>query len=157
MRVSCFLLFATGALFLSGDVASATSSEQTRLMKPPPSDDVLPTRSLFSGEANKRALRIRNVAGGYDTAPEAEEERGFFSLSKFPSVKKIMKKMDLEEDDAIVVHSIAKGDSPQTTLTKMGVNPSFVTADGQVVYSKHDPVYQKYRRWAAWLQENYNL
>ncbi|KAG7383688.1 hypothetical protein PHYBOEH_009816 [Phytophthora boehmeriae] len=144
MRAHSFLLLSAIALLRSS--GAATTLGQSQLSQTVASDSVVSSRLLSPGESvAKRSLRARDV----------DEERGLFDT--VPSVKKLMRELDLSKENAIIVRSIVKGNSAEKTLTKMGVSPSFVTADGLKVYHKDDAGYKKYLQWAKWLRDNYNL
>ncbi|KAG7397661.1 hypothetical protein PHYBOEH_000347 [Phytophthora boehmeriae] len=140
MRAHSFLLLSAIALLRSS--GAVTTPGQSQLSQTVSSDSVVSSRLLSPGESvaiAKRSLRARDM----------DEERGLFDT--VPSVKKLMRELDLSKENAII------GNSAEKTLTKMGVSPSFVTADGLKVYHKDDAGYKKYLEWAKWLRDNYNL
>ncbi|KAG7397677.1 hypothetical protein PHYBOEH_000363 [Phytophthora boehmeriae] len=146
MRAHSFLLLSAAVLLASSGAASIPG--QSLLSQTVSSDSVVSSRLLSPGESvaiGKRSLRARDT----------DEERGLFDT--IPSVKKLMRELDLSEENAIIVRSIVKGHAPEKTLNKMGVSPSFVTADGVKVYHKDGEGYKKYLEWVKWLRDNYGF
>ncbi|KAG7399707.1 hypothetical protein PHYBOEH_008041 [Phytophthora boehmeriae] len=149
MRTFPALLMVATMLYVSSDAVLATSSlKQTKRS----SSDALLSKHPDAG----RSLRTRGADEDDDipttpsTRADAQEERG-----PIPKAAELMRKLDLDDiAEATIVRSIMKGHPAEKTLNKMGVSPSFVTADGQKVYSKYDPGYRTYRSWVKWVDKN---
>ncbi|KAG7394069.1 hypothetical protein PHYBOEH_005862 [Phytophthora boehmeriae] len=154
MRTFYALLIITTTLCVSSDAALAiTSLKEEKFAS---SNTLLwnqPTPAGESGLVARRSLRAHDADKEDNIAPaEAghEEERGIL-----PKPAELMKKLDLDDImEATIVRSIMKGHAPAKTLDKMGVKPSFVTAEGQRAYSKYDKGYQTYRGWVRWVEDN---
>ncbi|KAG7395371.1 hypothetical protein PHYBOEH_003881 [Phytophthora boehmeriae] len=159
MRVFSFPLLAA-IVFMAASVA-ASRPDQPVVSKMTSSNNAHSTPSLFvteSGVAEKRSLRVRGADDSDHTSTKlkgGEERTGLFDT--VPSIKKIMRELDMSEENATIVRSIAKGHAPDKTLAKVGVYPSFVTYDGQKVYNKNGEGYKNYLAWAKWMRDNYNL
>ncbi|POM77096.1 Hypothetical protein PHPALM_5575 [Phytophthora palmivora] len=58
-------------------------------------------------------------------------------------------------DTDILIKWIKNGKAPSIILDKMGVSPSFVTAEGQRVYSMYDKGYQFYLHYVKLVNEGF--
>ncbi|KAG7402278.1 hypothetical protein PHYBOEH_003537 [Phytophthora boehmeriae] len=149
MRMFSALLIVTTTLCVSSDAALPAMN-----LKLPSSNSLLSNQPI-SAEKGTPAGRYLRVPEDDDTltmASDAEEERGVI-----PKASELMKKLDLDNMmEATIVRSIMKGHPAEKTLGKMGVSPSFVTAEGQKVYSKYDEGYRTYRSWYKWVEDNAN-
>ncbi|KAG7382470.1 hypothetical protein PHYBOEH_010468 [Phytophthora boehmeriae] len=156
MRTLSTLALIATALYVSSSAGlETTGSKQMKLAS---SDTLVSNHPLSADEVGiiaKRSLRAHGAGEDGDTEDEEEEEEDSEERVTIPKASALLKKLDLNDlTEANIVRGVLKDHAPDKILTKIGVSPSFVTADGQKVYSKYDPGYQQYRQWDKWVQEN---
>ncbi|KAL4159148.1 hypothetical protein PRNP1_004918 [Phytophthora ramorum] len=142
MRVWPVLLVAMASL-LAGSNATATvsttreSSQANTEVSKVSSLNAEPTvRSLSDGDTRKKSLRGKDESE--DVEDENEEERA-------GGTEIAMWAHGLAREDAKIVRQIAKQNSPEHILRKIGA--PFEIVNGHKVFSIHDPKYQKYLQW----------
>ncbi|KAG6619292.1 putative secreted RxLR effector protein [Phytophthora cinnamomi] len=150
MRLSCALLIAaaTATVLTSGKAAAADSVGKSSISTmASPGAVVTNTSPLDStddhGGVTVRSLRVvdETVDGNPAKAPETEDEE-----ERAP-----WETMDTDK----LIKWIKKGKAPAKILDKMGVKPSFVTAEGQRVYSMYDEGYKFYLHYVKLVREGF--